>query len=141
MKDKIKTFDDVMNHLRIKESDFISPLDDKYDIASKKLKYIVRCFNGNWSPNWNDSSEYKYYPWFDMRSTGVSHGSGRTTTNPSSGFVFVGTIDDDTHTDVGSHLCFKNREDCEYVAKQFLDIYYDFFVWNVRIDNINEILK
>jgi len=33
-------------------------------IAEQKLVIIFRAKNDDWTPNWNDSNQYKFYPWF-----------------------------------------------------------------------------
>jgi hypothetical protein len=72
---------------------------------------ICRVLNEGWSPDWNNSSEYKYYPWFKMSGLGLSY----------DGYGF-------THSDtyVGSSPCFKSSELAEYAGKQFISIYKDF---------------
>jgi hypothetical protein len=113
IKERIKTFADVLNHLNIDEDDF----DDENEglqideIAYKKVKLIVKVLNEGWIPDWMDS-EYKYFPWFDMK--GSSSGSG---------FSFCDCGDWGTYSSVGSRLCFKSRELAEYAGKQFTEIY------------------
>ena len=82
--------------------------DQKSIIAYYALTKIAEALNDGWKPNWNDSNEYKYYPYFDMRS-----GS------------FDGAVCDIWRSDssVGSRLCFKNLELAEYSWKQFEFIY------------------
>lgn len=112
--DRIKTFEDACELLNIDSS--IGKLDsDSADIqAYKQLKIIVEALNEGWKPNWNDSNERKWYPYFDMRTSsgfGFSHSDfGRWTSS----------------TTVGSRLCFKSEELAEYAGKQFTEIYKQF---------------
>lgn len=83
--------------------------------AYAKLRIINAALNEGWKPNWEDSSEYKYIPWFNMpKKSGV-------------GFSDCDYGDWGTNSIVGSRLCFKSKELCIYAAKQFLPIYQDYF--------------
>jgi hypothetical protein len=79
--------------------------------AHAKLIVIARAINHNVEPNWDDQNEYKYYPYFDMRS-GVGFS-----------LSFCGYCYSSTY--VGSRLSFRTREKAEYAGKQFLEIYKD----------------
>lgn len=80
------------------------------EIAFKKLKVIVRALNEGWTPNWNNGSEYKWYPWFFLDSPGFRLDV----------VVYVRT---GTPAGLGSRLCFKSRELSDYAAKTFLCLY------------------
>lgn len=87
----------------------------KSDIAFIKLKTIYKAaniLNDNWEADWNNSDQYKYYPWFAWR---------------SSGFRYYATYYTYTYTLVGSRLCCGIREDAEYIGKQFEELYNDYF--------------
>jgi len=90
-------------------------------IAIAQLFIIVKAANRlanngkEWKPNWDDTSQYKYYPWFWMD-------------GGSSGFRFGGYADWDSASNVGSRLAFKTREDAEYYGKKFLSLYKAFMV-------------
>ena len=109
--DRVKTFDDACEVLGINRLTF-SDSDTPDEIAYKKIKIIVKALNEGWAPNWDNSSEYKYYPWFDMTKNG-----------------FSGVFSDRWFacTTVGSRLCFKNAELAKYAGTQFNSIYKDFF--------------
>ncbi|MDV3666346.1 hypothetical protein CMU51_20050 [Elizabethkingia anophelis] len=116
IKERIKTFNDVLNYHGIKYEDYeyecTSMTDD--EIAYKQLKLIVSALNEGWVPDWDNSNQCKYYAWFRMGSSG-------------SGFSFGGYGYDFSGSHVGSRLCFKNRDLAEYAGKQFLTIYQRFF--------------
>lgn len=109
----IKTFSDVLNHLGIDEEEFDENKDEltQDEIAYRQIKLIVKALNEGWVPDWTNSSETKYCPWFRM---GSSSGS------EFSFYVYdcwlAGSV-------VGSRLCFKSRELAEYAGKQFAEIY------------------
>ena len=117
--DLVRTFEDACEALGIDPGGITieAPSRDlKSIIAYQKLIIITRALNEGWTPNWSNSSEYKYYPWFDMSSgSGLSYG----------GYDYLYST-----SNVGSRLCFKSRELAEYAGKQFIDIYTDFFIIN-----------
>ena len=114
---KIKTFGDACVACGTTEKEFNNKFANlglpKDTIAYEKIKVIVKALNGEWVPNWKDSNEYKYYPYFRMSPFG---------------FGAVGCDRWGTVSLAGSRLCFKNRELAEYAGKQFEDIYKNFIV-------------
>lgn len=117
--DRVKTFEDVLDVLGGTSSDVKDLLTYKTDdpdvISSRahlKLTLIARALNEGWTPDWTDSSQYKYIPWF-------RHKSGF-------GLSFNVYVHGHTLANVSSRLCFKSRELAEYAATQFADIYNDF---------------
>jgi hypothetical protein len=115
--DRIKTFEDACNELGIDPEHFVEIvgyMEPKDELAYRKLKVIVKALNEGWEPNWNDSSERKWRPWFYLDAPGFRfHGSDYV----DSGSISAG----------GSRLCFKSEELCNYAAQQFLDIYKDLY--------------
>lgn len=89
----------------------------KDEIYYRKLKTIAEALNEGWRPNWANSNEYKYWPWF------VYSGA-------SAGFSYAYTSSTASHTGalLGSRLCFKTRELAAYAGRQFEGIYNDFFL-------------
>jgi hypothetical protein len=119
--DRIKTYIDVCLELKIDASyslPFPTPENDEEKAVNAfvMLRNIAKVLNEGWTPDWDNSSQAKYYPWFDMRS---SAGSG-------SGLSFDVYADDSSGSRVGSRLCFKTRELAEYAAKQFVEVYRDY---------------
>lgn len=53
----------------------------KDEIAYRKLKTIAEALNEGWQPDWANSNEYKYWPWFvyNTASAGFSYASTRFT--------------------------------------------------------------
>ena len=115
--DRIKTYEDACEELGISPSNWhISFVKDEAGdansiIAFGKLQIIARALNEGWQPNWDNSGEYKYYPWFYM--------------SPS-GFRYNVCANDCTFSFVGSRLCFKSKELAIYAGQQFLSLYKDF---------------
>ena len=117
--DRIKTFEDVLEALGELPSNLKILLDyngtDGDLISSQahlKLTLIARALNEGWTPDWSDSSQRKYVPWFKEKS-----GFGLSCGDFDTWF---------TNTGVGSRLCFKTSELAVYAATQFADIYNDF---------------
>ena len=109
--DRVKTFEDACNVLGVTPS--FTSIDTSDEIAYKKLKIIVRALNEGWQPNWNNSGEYKHYPWFYM--------------DPKRGFVLYYVYCNLTYSSVGSRLCFRSEELAQYAATQFVDLYKQLF--------------
>lgn len=110
--ERVKTFEDACAISGFKPTSVhITTADES---AYQKLKLIADVLNEGWKPDWTNSNEYKWVPYFDMKS--------------GSGLSFLAADLWDSLTLVGSRLCFKSRELCEYAAKQFLDIYTEFFI-------------
>lgn len=113
IKERIKTFDDVLEYHGIgkRQTNFL--LNGKPDEnAYRKLKLIAQALNEGWEPDWDDSDQKKYYPWFKMASGGFSYA------------VFANHWTDSA---VGSRLCFKSADLAKYAAETFTDIYKEFF--------------
>lgn len=79
--------------------------------AFYQIQIISAVLNEGWVPNFNNSSEYKYYPWFEKK---------------ASGWVFYVCGCVCGYSGVGSGAVYKTSELAEYVGKQFLDIYQDY---------------
>lgn len=110
--DRVKTFLDALDEKGKVMEDIYNEKDTPDEAAYKMIKFIISVINEGWEPDWNNTDQKKWYPWFRL----------------SSGFGFSGSayIYDFTSTLVGSRLCFESKEKCEYVANQFLDLYETF---------------
>jgi hypothetical protein len=112
--DRVTSFEDAC------EETGQNPNDKKFttgtldDIAYQKKKVIAMALREGWVPDWNDTSQRKWYPWFHC-----SAGSGFD-------FSYSSYCCDDTITLVGSRLCFPTQELSDYFGKHFIDIHRDF---------------
>lgn len=116
--DRIKTFEDALE--ACPPSDKVKTLlnyngADKQMISTQahaKISIIAKALNQGWVPDFDNSNETKYYPWFEY--------------SPGVGFSFSDCDGGGDGSFVGSRLCFKTRELAEYAGKQFQSIYNDF---------------
>ena len=113
--DSIKTFEDAQKATgRPDCPDFSDvPKDlEKYFNAQYKAVVIAEALNDGWKPNWDDSNEWKYFPWFVM--------------SPGS-FAYGGTDcwSSDSGAGTGSRLCFRTSKMAAYAGAQFIEIWKD----------------
>ena len=119
IKERIKTFDDVIRELGDDPEEFknaISIMEEPDEIAYVKLKLIAKALNEGWTPDWSNGEWDKWYPWFKMDD---SSSAGR--------FSFCAAVNRYSLSLIGSRLCFKSKDLATYAGTQFLDIYKDFF--------------
>ena len=73
------------------------------------LFLVSEVFNQGWEPDWNNTNQPKWYPWFNMKN-GV-------------GFSDSDYADRDAAPFVGSRLCFETEELSDLSAQMFPEIY------------------
>lgn len=120
--DRVKSFEDACQVLGIStnvpEVKGLPRKHQKAIIANYKLIVIAEALNEGWKPNWQDSDEYKYYPWFDMSNpAGVGYSNAHGTAS-------------NTNANIGSRLCLKNRELAIYFGQTFTDLFNDSLLLN-----------
>ena|ERR1035437_1552132 len=106
----ILSFEDACKKLGLETTlPDVSRLLPKYrnqQIAFYKLTVIIEAVNDGWVIDWTDSTQYKYFGWYDMQ---------------DGGFSSYDTDYDITNTFVPSALYIKSKELAEYVGKMFID--------------------
>lgn len=117
--DRVKTMDDVCRELGIPPGDLVITPDSNFlagfigNVNSyMQLLAIAKVLNEGWQPNWDGTSEYKYYPWLYMNKPGFR------LSDVGCGY---------SGSSVGSRLCFKSSELAKYAVTQFKDVYEQFF--------------
>jgi len=106
----IKTFEDACEVINER---FVIISGESYDeTAYRKLKIIAKAINNGWIPNWNDTNQRKWFPYFNLSS--------------GFGFSFSFCVYVSADTGVGSRLCFETEEKATYAGTQFLELYRDF---------------
>lgn len=116
--DRVKTFEDALAIVGCSE-DMKNLLDyngqDKEMIAAQayaKLSIIRAALNEGWEPDYTNSAQAKWYPWFKyVAGSGFSFGVYR--------YAYQGS-------GVGARLTFKSKELAMYAGEQFIDIYRDY---------------
>ncbi len=77
-------------------------------VAQAKIQQLEKLFNGDWKKDWNNSNQYKWYPYFDKR---------------SGCWVFFGSFYDGTFFFCGRVGCYKDQATSNHIGKNFMDIY------------------
>lgn len=107
-RDYIKTLEDAIRATG--EALVVNPSDTKDEVAYKKLKIIYKALNNDPAfPDYNNHSQWKYYPWVKPNKSGV-------------GLSYDGYVTTVSATLVGSRLVLNRQELCKYVCEQFGDI-------------------
>ena len=116
----IKSFEDACKFLGIEPTlpelkeipeEFRKPV-----IAAYKLMIIFKAINNGWKPDWSNSEERKYFPWFWVLSSGF-------------GFDASDYGYSTSYTRSGSRLCTDTAEKALYIAKQFEQEYKELFLY------------
>ena len=110
----IKTFKDACNALDIDPDAVCSKGDTPDEAAYKKLKIITKAINQGWIPDWDNTNQRKWFPWFCLSS--------------GFGFAVSGYGCANSAATVGSRLCFESEEKADYAGKQFAVIYKEFLI-------------
>lgn len=118
--DRVKTYEDAckvlgvepINEQNAKAQGFRSD-----EIARRKLETIAAALNEGWKPDWNNTDQYKYYPYFYIQENAKGKGSA--------GLSCALTNDAATYTtaSIGSRLCFYALRLARYAGNQFTDLY------------------
>lgn len=118
--DRVKTYEDAckvlgvepINEQNAKAQGFRSD-----EIARRKLETIAAALNEGWKPDWNNTDQYKYYPYFYIQENAKGKGSA--------GLSYATTHYAATTTAalLGSRLCFYASRLARYASNQFTDLY------------------
>lgn len=117
--DRVKTYEDAckvlgvepINEQNAKAQGFRSD-----EIARRKLETIAAALNEGWKPDWNNTDQYKYYPYFYIQENakgayaGLSYASTHCAATYTSAYF-------------GSRLCFYASRLARYAGNQFTDLY------------------
>lgn len=91
------------------------------EIARRKVGTITEALNEGWVPNWNDTDEYKYYPYFyiEPNNYGASAGLSYAATHYALTAAYAR---------LGSRLCFKTSALARYAGETFTELYTQFLI-------------
>lgn len=86
------------------------------EVARKKLEVITAALNEGWSPDWNNTNEYKYYPYFYIEPRKLGAAAGLSCTHTAAAASYTSAI-------LGSRLCFHDHETARYAGNTFTELY------------------
>lgn len=118
--DRVKTYEDAckvlgvepINEQNAKAQGFRSD-----EIARRKLETIAAALNEGWKPDWNNTDQYKYYPYFYIQENAKGKGSAGLSCAKTHYTAAV------TNAYYGSRLCFYASRLARYAGNQFTDLY------------------
>lgn len=118
--DRVKTYEDAckvlgvepINEQNAKAQGFRSD-----EIARRKLETIAAALNEGWKPDWNNTDQYKYYPYFYIQENAKGKGSAGLSC-ASATYTATNAI-----AYFGSRLCFYASRLARYAGNQFTDLY------------------
>lgn len=87
------------------------------EIARRKLETIAAALNEGWKPDWNNTDQYKYYPYFYIQENAKGKGSAGLS------YAFANRTASYTSAAIGSRLCFYASRLARYAGNQFTDLY------------------
>ena len=93
------------------------------EIARRQLETITEALNEGWKPNWADTDEYKFYPWFYIEVSEVqTEGAFRSS---YAGLSYADTYyaASCAYSSIGSRLCFHDSDTARYAGRTFTDLY------------------
>jgi hypothetical protein len=117
---KVKTYEDACSILGVEpinEEELKANGFREDEIARRKLEAITEALNEGWKPSWNDTEEYKYYPWFYIEPNkhyGAAAGLSCAYTSYAASAAYAY---------IGSRLCFKTSKLAKHAADTFTELY------------------
>lgn len=118
--DRVKTYEDACKVLGVEPINEQNAKAQGFrpdEIARRKLETIAAALNEGWKPDWNNTDQYKYYPYFYIQENAKGKGSaGLSCANTHS----AATV---TVASLGSRLCFYASRLARYAGNQFTDLY------------------
>jgi len=98
---EVKTdLQELLNYHNLTEEDF-----NNLSGFEKECK-VVAFYNRGWKPNWKDSNERKWYPYFYMDN-----------------FRLIHVVYHFSSSSVSSRLCFKNEKDAREAVEKYFEIF------------------
>lgn len=93
------------------------------EIARRQLETITEALNEGWKPNWADTDEYKYYPYFYIEVSEVQTEDDTYGAHAGLSCALTFHAAAATSAAVGSRLCFHDRETACYAGRTFTNLY------------------
>lgn len=134
--ERVKSYADACHVLGISDNEAPEVIADgglmrPDEIARRKLEVITEALNEGWKPDWNNTDEPKYYPWFYIEPGKGKDPDGK----PNGAFARLScasTLNAASYTNAyfGSRLCFHDRRLAFYAGNTFTDLYAAILVEN-----------
>lgn len=117
--DRVKTYEDACNVLGVEPINEQNAKAQGFrsdEIARRKLETIAAALNEGWKPDWNNTDQYKYYPYFYIQENAKGASAGLSCASAYNAATY-------TTASFGSLLCFYASRLARYAGNQFTDLY------------------
>lgn len=118
--DRVKSYEDACKALGVEPINEQNAKAQGFrpdEIARRKLETIAAALNEGWLPDWNNTDEYKYYPYFYIQENAKGKGSAGLS------YAYSYYAASTTSASFGSRLCFYASRLARYAGNQFTDLY------------------
>ena len=115
--DRVKTYEDACKVEPINEQNAKAQGFRSDEIARRKLETIAAALNEGWKPDWNNTDQYKYYPYFYIQENAKGKGSAGLSCAATNDAAAL------TAAAIASRLCFYASRLARYAGNQFTDLY------------------
>ena len=87
------------------------------EVARRKLETITEALNEGWKPDWNNTDQCKYYPYFFIRENAKAEGTAGLS------YAYTANAASYTYACFGSRLCFHDSDTARYAGNTFTELY------------------
>lgn len=131
--DRVKTFEDACRELNIDPVKWLEENEtnkmDAHVLAYLKLCIIAKALRGSWKPNWANTDEWKYYPWFKIVPAVVGNASFGSELGVS--VLYSSSVASLSNASFGGALASETEEIAIYFGKQFAEIWKEYLLAEV----------
>ncbi len=122
--DRIRSFEEAypfFNKMKFTDELYLSlQRRNLSDLTSADMRMIIaEVLRDGWEADWDNKEEKKWSPIFEKQKAGF-------------GFSHSGYGTWNTDTNVGSRLCFPNKETSDYFGTQFIDLHNKYLLTNYK---------
>ena len=115
--EKIKSFEDACKVKKYNPKTILPypkpQNEDEEALNAVRMQWIIcDALRGDWTPDFANEDQYKYYPWFRWNEAGGGFGFGAS-----------GCGSTDACSGIGSRLCFPTSAMSDYFGKQFIELH------------------
>ena len=131
--DRVKTFEDACRELNIDPVKWLEENEtnkmDAHVLAYLKLCIIAKALRGSWKPNWANTDEWKYYPWFKIVPAVVGFAYDGSKLGVS--VLYSTYVASHSYAGCGGALASETEEIAIYFGKQFAEIWKEYLLAEV----------